>query len=379
MSCEKLEKLKFSILTFGCRCNQAESDAIRKSLCRRSMIEIENRRDADLAVINTCTVTQRSDQQVRQAIRRLHRENPSARIIVTGCYAERDPSALADMPGVSLVVGNGVKERLGEILENGEESGSGKIVRAPLDSDGDYLLPPTGNTGGKTRPLVKIQDGCDAHCSYCVVPSVRGPGRSARLEDVLAEIQSLAKFAHEREMFLHMDGARISNAVAAQGMTLRQATRDLGVDVLSFGGTKNGLMGVEAVVFFRPELACEFLFTRKQGMQLASKMRFMSVQMEALLTNDLWRRNAEHALEVELGVVDVLGIGSAEVAACIARVFDNDGIGNTSLAQPALQHGAHAVAPAAGRFQIGNNFRFVHSIWFGHTMPQTALLAKPQF
>ena len=109
------------------------------------------------------------------------------------------------------------------------------------------------------------------------------------------EVEVLAQFAHERKMFLHMDGARISNAVAAQGLTLRQATRDLGVDVLSFGGTKNGLMGVEAVVFFRPELAEDFLFVRKQGMQLASKMRFLSVQMEALLTNDLWRRNAEHA------------------------------------------------------------------------------------
>jgi threonine aldolase len=96
-------------------------------------------------------------------------------------------------------------------------------------------------------------------------------------------------------MSLHVDGARISNAVAAQGLTLRKATRDLGVDVLSFGGTKNGLMGVEAVVFLRPELARDFLFVRKQGMQLASKMRFMAVQMEALLTNDLWRRNAEHA------------------------------------------------------------------------------------
>jgi threonine aldolase len=96
-------------------------------------------------------------------------------------------------------------------------------------------------------------------------------------------------------MFLHMDGARISNAVAAQQLSLRQATRDLGVDVLSFGGTKNGLMGVEAVVFFRPELAEDFSFLRKQGMQLASKMRFLSAQMEALLTIDLWRRNAEHA------------------------------------------------------------------------------------
>jgi threonine aldolase len=109
------------------------------------------------------------------------------------------------------------------------------------------------------------------------------------------EIQALANFAHEREMFLHMDGARISNAAAAQGLTLRQATRDLGVDVLSFGGTKNGLMGVEAVVFFRRTLAKDFLFVRKQGLQLASKMRYMAVQMEALLTNDLWRRNAERA------------------------------------------------------------------------------------
>jgi len=110
-----------------------------------------------------------------------------------------------------------------------------------------------------------------------------------------AEIEALARFAHERKMFLHMDGARISNAVAAQGMTFRQATRDLGVDVLSFGGTKNGLMGAEAVVFFHPELAADFLFLRKQGMQLASKMRYMAAQMEALLSKDLWKRNAEHA------------------------------------------------------------------------------------
>ena len=109
------------------------------------------------------------------------------------------------------------------------------------------------------------------------------------------EVEALARFARERGMFLHMDGARISNAAAAQGMTLRQATRDLGVDVLSFGGTKNGLMGAEAVVFFRPELARDFLFMRKQGMQLASKMRYLAAQMDALLTNELWKRNASHA------------------------------------------------------------------------------------
>jgi threonine aldolase len=114
------------------------------------------------------------------------------------------------------------------------------------------------------------------------------------------EIQALAGFAHEHEMFLHMDGARLANAAVSLGQTLRQATRDLGVDVLSFGGTKNGIMGGEAVVFFNrglgsPKLSADFLYLRKQGMQLASKMRFIAAQFEALLTNGLWQRSAEHA------------------------------------------------------------------------------------
>jgi threonine aldolase len=109
------------------------------------------------------------------------------------------------------------------------------------------------------------------------------------------EIKALAGFAREHEMFLHVDGARIANAAASLGQSLRQATRDLGVDILSFGGTKNGILGGEAVVFFHPEQAENFLYLRKQSMQLASKMRFIAVQFEALLTNDLWRRSAEHA------------------------------------------------------------------------------------
>jgi len=120
------------------------------------------------------------------------------------------------------------------------------------------------------------------------------------------EIQALARFAHEHEMFLHVDGARIANAAASLGQTLRQATRDLGADVLSFGGTKNGILGGEAVVFFNRKLSTDFLYLRKQGMQLASKMRFIAVQFEALLADDLWRRSAQHAnhmarlLEAEL-------------------------------------------------------------------------------
>jgi threonine aldolase len=109
------------------------------------------------------------------------------------------------------------------------------------------------------------------------------------------EIKALARFAHQRGMFLHVDGARIANAAASLGQTLRQATRDLGVDVLSFGGTKNGAIGAEAVVFFDRTLSRNFLYLRKQGMQLASKMRFISAQFEALFAGELWLKNAQHA------------------------------------------------------------------------------------
>jgi threonine aldolase len=109
------------------------------------------------------------------------------------------------------------------------------------------------------------------------------------------EVRDLARFAHEHNMFLHMDGARIANAAVSLGLSLREATRDLGVDVLSFGGTKNGAMGAEAVIFFDKALSRDFLYIRKQGMQLASKMRFISAQFSALFTDDLWRKNAEHA------------------------------------------------------------------------------------
>jgi threonine aldolase len=109
------------------------------------------------------------------------------------------------------------------------------------------------------------------------------------------EIRRLADFAHERSMFLHVDGARIANAAAALRLSLRESTRDLGVDVLSFGATKNGGMGAEAVVFFDEKFAVDFKFYRKQGMQLASKMRFLSTQFETLFKNDLWLQNARHS------------------------------------------------------------------------------------
>jgi threonine aldolase len=111
----------------------------------------------------------------------------------------------------------------------------------------------------------------------------------------LNEIKTLADFAHAHGMYLHMDGARIANAAVALGCSFKEMTTDAGVDVLSFGGTKNGLMFGEAVVFTNKKLAEGFEYNRKQGMQLASKMRFITAQFLAYFENDLWKRNAENA------------------------------------------------------------------------------------
>jgi threonine aldolase len=109
------------------------------------------------------------------------------------------------------------------------------------------------------------------------------------------EIREIADFAHQNSLLLHMDGARIFNAAVHLDVSLRAITGDAGIDALSFGGTKNGLMAGEAVVFFDQQLAQDFEFRRMQGMQLASKMRFLGAQFSALFTDDLWRRSASHA------------------------------------------------------------------------------------
>jgi threonylcarbamoyladenosine tRNA methylthiotransferase MtaB len=192
---------RFFICTFGCRCNQADSGAIRESLLRKGLLETAGHSEADLVVINTCTVTQRTDQQVRQMVRRVQRDNPCARLVVTGCYAERDPYALSAIPGVSLTVGNAEREHLADLLEEGVTPPGLKVIHSPLGGRDPVLEMPLFEAGGKTRPLVKIQDGCDARCSYCIVPSVRGPGRSARAADIVGAIKALVTSGY-REIVL---------------------------------------------------------------------------------------------------------------------------------------------------------------------------------
>jgi threonine aldolase len=167
---------------------------------------------------------------------------------------------------------------------------------APENFNGTKLLlvpSPDGKitAAGVERHLVGIGD------EHCVQPKVVSVTQATECGTVYRpdEMRALADFAHSRGMLLHMDGARLANAAASLGVSLREITRDAGVDVLSFGGTKNGTMFGEAVVFMDSGTAPDFKYVRKQGMQLHSKMRYIAAQFVALLSGDLWLRNARHS------------------------------------------------------------------------------------
>jgi threonylcarbamoyladenosine tRNA methylthiotransferase MtaB len=205
----------FFLHSFGCRATQADGAALERQLAGHGLSPAASAREADLVVFNTCTVTAAADEDARAAIRRVHRENPDARIMVTGCYAQRAPREVASLPGVTWVVGNSHKHRAAEIaagaaardfvpLETlslsasaftlvGEIFAHTQLVAAPVFS-GDAI-------GEKTRPNLKVQDGCNNRCSFCIIPSVRGRSRSLPLARVIEEAQALVHAGY-REIVL---------------------------------------------------------------------------------------------------------------------------------------------------------------------------------
>jgi threonylcarbamoyladenosine tRNA methylthiotransferase MtaB len=185
---------RFQIRNFGCRATQADGAALAGQLVRLGYQEADSTSDAELVVLNTCTVTSHADEDARQAVRRVHRENPSARILVTGCYAQRSPEELAALPGVRWVVGNSHKVAIPDIVREAraEIEFHGEIRVGDISAHREFLSAPVHDAGDRTRPNLKIQDGCNNPCTFCVIPSVRGPSRSAPADDVVAQVQALS-------------------------------------------------------------------------------------------------------------------------------------------------------------------------------------------
>jgi len=215
----------FSIENFGCRATDADAASLRGEMMAKGLSLIADHAAADVVVLNTCTVTAAADSQARDAVRKIHRANPAARIVVTGCYAQRAPEELASLAGVAWVVGNSHQMEIPGLVENPDAQLESRckatdffllaeIADAPMSLakgpakilTGDIFarttLPiaasnhlPHGTPGAedRTRPILKIQDGCNNRCAYCVIPFVRGRSRSMLPDDVVSQVQQLVR------------------------------------------------------------------------------------------------------------------------------------------------------------------------------------------
>jgi threonine aldolase len=216
---------------------------------------------------------------------------------------------------------------------------------APEAIAGLKLLTSSTEQGKLTPALVRplISRLGDEHA---VQPRVLSLAQATELGTVYtpAEVHALGALAHKHGMLLHMDGARLSNAAAALGIGLREASTALGVDLLSFGGTKNGLLVGEAVIAMRPELSEPLLYLRKQSLQLASKMRFLAAQFDALLTDSLWLRNARHANAMAARLADAVGA-----------------VPGVEITRPVQANAVFAIVPPAATQALQEQFDFY--IW----------------
>ncbi|MBI3358386.1 MAG: tRNA (N(6)-L-threonylcarbamoyladenosine(37)-C(2))-methylthiotransferase MtaB [Nitrospirae bacterium] len=179
--------------TFGCRLNQSESDSLGGGFATAGYTVVDPATTADLCVINTCSVTESAEADTRRLIRKILKKNPNTFLAVTWCYAQVGVDALRKMPGIDLIAGSGHKMLLPALIQNALGKGFGKlseplIFHSPKISKDDFTLPTFAVFNHQTRPNVKIQDGCDFFCSFCIIPYTRGRERSRKFDDVLLEV-----------------------------------------------------------------------------------------------------------------------------------------------------------------------------------------------
>ncbi len=192
--------VRVAVETLGCKVNQYESAGMLEALARHGFSPVSFDGEADVYIINTCAVTRKADYQSRQLIRGATRNNPRASVVVTGCYAQIFPQEVAGIPGVTLVAGNAEKMDILRLVS--EMTGPGKkVFLSDIGQIKSFSAPPAGTVPGRTRALLKIQDGCDAFCSYCIVPHARGRSRSLPESQVLERIEALRQAGY-RELVI---------------------------------------------------------------------------------------------------------------------------------------------------------------------------------
>ena len=189
---DREDPLKICLITLGCKTNQTDAASLAAELTARGHSIVSSKENADAFVIHTCTVTQKTDYQARQAVRQAVARNSKARVVVTGCYAQVSPESLQDIDGVDYVVQSGRRDQIPEILLSREKQEKARLLSSEAGSALSFLEERLPLFSDRTRAYLKVQDGCNSFCSYCVVPHARGRNRSLPPERALLQAKDLA-------------------------------------------------------------------------------------------------------------------------------------------------------------------------------------------
>jgi threonylcarbamoyladenosine tRNA methylthiotransferase MtaB len=292
----------FFVENFGCRATQADGAALERQFEERGLARASSPTQASVVILNTCTVTAGADQDARAAIRRVRRQNPEARIVVTGCYAQRAPEEIAALPGVDLVVGNSHKHQLAEIAlgapghventqpafvalagltENRELRTENSIFVSDIFAHTELLAAPVFDAANeRTRPNLKVQDGCDNRCSFCVIPYVRGQSRSLPMDRIVREVNTLVDAGYREVVISGINLGRWGRDLPPTSAHLEAvATAHVGTAALGCPGEQSS--PVPATLFKSGEnrsQSLEFLIRTILAETSLEKLRISSVE-----------------------------------------------------------------------------------------------------
>lgn len=311
-----------AIVTLGCKTNQFESAAIGEQLQQAGYRMVPFEEGAELVIVNTCTVTAATDSQSRNLIRRARRLNEQARVVVTGCYAQVDAETLAELPGVALVVGNQEKEDFLKQLT--DLDGEGRIAVADIRQSEHTRPMPLTTFEQRSRAFVQIQNGCDAFCSYCIIPYARGRSRSVAMSDVVEQVEKLTRSGHTEVV---LTGIHIGNYGhdLSPAVTLLDLLKELRAKTSTQRLRLGSIEPTEIPVALREYIAasewiCPHYHIPLQSGDdetLAEMNRHYSTEFFAGLVNDIRQRQPQAAIGLDL----IVGF-PGETEAAFERTFE---------------------------------------------------------
>lgn len=244
------ENKKAAFLTLGCKLNFAETSTIGKALAEQGVRPVREGEKADICVINTCSVTELADKKCRNAIRKLHKEHPGALMIITGCYAQLKPEEIARIDGVDIVLGADEKLDLVSILSQRPVQGFAEQTILTTPTKDIRKFQPGCSADDRTRHFLKVQDGCDYHCSYCTIPKARGRSRNGSIESLVRQAEAVAA---EGGKEIVLTGVNIGDFGRSTGETFLDLLRALdqveGIERYRIGSIEPNLLSDELIDF----------------------------------------------------------------------------------------------------------------------------------